>query len=84
MKQVLTTRVGADGVLTLMVPLGKTDANHLVRVVVETLEEGIRQASPVADRDEWLRFIQQTAGSIDDPTFERPPQGEYEERDSLS
>ena len=84
MKKVMTTRVGADGMLTLTVPLGKTEADHLVRVVVETVEDGMPLTSPVVDRDEWLRFIEQTAGSIADPTFERPPQGEYEERDSLT
>lgn len=84
MKQVLTTRVGADSVLTLTVPLGKTDANHLVRVIVETVEEGRSLVRPITDHDEWMRFIEETAGSIDDPTFERPPQGEHEERASLS
>ena len=35
------------------------------------------------DRESWLRFIQRTAGSITDPTFERHPQGEVEERERL-
>jgi hypothetical protein len=34
-------------------------------------------------REEWLAFLDKTAGSITDPTFERPPQGEYEQRDAL-
>lgn len=80
MKTVLTTQVGADGVLTLRVPLGLADANHLVRVIVETVEV----PAPPADREGWLQFLERTGGTISDPTFERPPQGEPEERDSLS
>src|SRR5260370_116359 len=38
MKKELTARVGADGMLTLTVPLGRQDANKTVRVVVETVE----------------------------------------------
>jgi hypothetical protein len=83
MKKVLTTRIGADGVLTLTVPLGQADANTLVRVIVETVEGATTSATPATDREEWLRFIQATAGTITDPTFERPPQGAYEERDPL-
>lgn len=36
------------------------------------------------DREAWLRFIEETAGSITDPTFMRHPQGEFEEREPLS
>jgi hypothetical protein len=82
MKKVLTTRVGANGVLT--VPLGKGDANKDVRVTVETLEGDTGLAMPPADRETWLRFLERTGGSITDPTFERPPQGAYEKRDPLS
>jgi hypothetical protein len=82
MKKVLTTRVGADGVL--IVPLGEGDANKDVRVTVETLEGRPGMAMPPPDPETWLRFIERTGGSITDPTFERHSQGEYEERDSLS
>ena len=83
MKKVLTTQIGADGVLTLTVPLGQADANTLVRVIVETVEGATAPAAPATDREGWLRFIEATAGTITDPTFERPPQGAYEERDPL-
>ena len=74
MTQRLTVQVGADGVLTL--PLGKANANKVVRVTVETV--------PAEEtKEEWLRFIKDTAGKIDDPTFMRHPQGEYEQRDEL-
>ena len=79
MTKVVTAHVDPDGVLTLTVHLDKADANKPVRVTVETLE-----AKPPLDREPWLRFIEQTAGSIPDPTFERPPQGDYEQRDALA
>jgi len=78
MTRVVTAQVGPNGILTLTVPLDKADANKPVRVTVETLE-----AKPPLDREAWLRFIEQTGGSIPDPTFERPPQGDYEQRDVL-
>ncbi len=73
-----TAQVGANGLLTL--PLGKVNANRLVRVTVEPAEPTDRSARR---REEWLRFIENTAGKITDPTFERQPQGEYEQRDEL-
>jgi hypothetical protein len=83
MKTIVTTRVGADGILMLSVPLGASDANKAVRVTVETVEEA-SVVLPPTDREAWLRFLERTAGSITDPTFERPAQGDYEERDALS
>ncbi len=82
MKKVVTTQVGADGILNLCVPLSKTDANKSVRVTLETVDDGT-VSSPITNREEWLRFIERTAGSITDPTFERLPQGDYEQRDRL-
>ncbi len=82
MNTVVTTHVGANGVLTLSVPLGKNDACKAVRVTVETMEEATAPGMP-ADRESWLRFIEKTAGSITDPTFERHSQGEFEEREPL-
>jgi hypothetical protein len=78
---VLTSRVGEDGVLTLRVPLGKDDANRSVRVTVETAEAG--PAAPILDPEAWARFVADRAGSISDPTFVRPEQGDYERRDHL-
>ena len=78
---VLTSRVGSDGVLTLSVPLGKSDANRTVRVTVEPADPG--PAAPILEPGAWARFIAETAGSISDPTFARPEQGEYEQRHEL-
>jgi hypothetical protein len=83
MKKVMTAHVGSDGVLNLSVSLGPEDANKTVRVTVEAVEEAAEAATLPTDRQAWLQFIERTAGSIPDPTFDRRPQGEYEERDPL-
>ena len=81
MKRELTAQVGADGVLTLSVPLGREGANKTVRVVVETVEGAA--AGSLMGQEEWGRFVSSVAGRITDPTFDRQPQGEYEQRDEL-
>ena len=75
MTQTRTMQIGADGVLTLA--LGEENANKVVRVTVEMLDR------PQISREEWLQFIERTAGAITDPTFKRHPRGEYEQRDEL-
>jgi len=82
-KVILTSQVGADGVLHVSVPLKPEDANKTVRVTVEPLDESATAATRPTTREEWLKFIEKTAGSITDPTFERPPQGDYEQRDEF-
>lgn len=72
MTQTVTVRAGLDGVVTLS--LGEDYANKLVQVTVQTI--------PETNREEWLRFIENTAGEWVGE-LERPPQGEYEERDPL-
>lgn len=72
----LKAKVGPDGVLHLDVPVGADGANHDVEVTVTP-------ARPAMTREEWHRFVAETAGSITDPTFRRHEQGEFEERDSL-
>jgi hypothetical protein len=74
----IKSRVGADGVLTIVLPLGLSEANREVKVVVESAETST-SASP-SNKEEWRRFVQSMAGCISDPTFERPQQGEYEQR----
>lgn len=63
--------------------MGSEDANKTVRVVVETVETAAPgYVRPFASREEWLKFVDETAGKWQGE-FERPPQGEYEERDAL-
>jgi hypothetical protein len=78
MKQILTAQVGADGVLTLKLPLGEADANKVVCVTVETVESVVPRR-PMSG-EEWVQFIENTAGKWVGE-LERPPQGEYEERE---
>jgi hypothetical protein len=67
--------VGADGVLRLEISLDPTEAGREVRVTIQPL-------TPKMTVEEWHAFIYRTAGSWQGD-FERPPQGEYEERDPL-
>jgi len=72
----LRSRIDANGVLNLRVPLGKSDANCKVRVTVEPVDE---VATPIS-AEQWRHFVHEMAGSISDPTFERYPQGDFERR----
>jgi hypothetical protein len=74
---VLKSRVGSDGVLQLTVPVGPADADREVQVTVEPV------ASSGPSAEEWRRGILETAGKWQGD-FERPDQGEFEERDPLS
>ncbi len=67
-------RVGPDGIIELRVPVGVCDAGLEVKIVVTPLDSAGQPQK--MSRDEWLAFLDRTAGSIDDPTFERPPQAE--------
>lgn len=74
----IRSRVGADGVLTVSLPLGPGEANREVRVVVEPAESVAKSAEDAPEQ--WRDFIAATAGCIADPTFRRPEQGPYEQR----
>ena len=74
---VVKSRVGSNGILQLTVPVGPADANREVQITVEPI-------SPAAlSAEEWRRRIQETAGKWQGD-FERPAQGEYEQRERLS
>jgi hypothetical protein len=74
----IKSRVGADGVLLIALPLGMSEANREVKVVVETADAS-SSPSPT-NQGEWKQFVKSMAGCISDPTFQRPEQGEYERR----
>ncbi len=74
---VIESIVGPDGTLHLDVPIGIENANQPVRVVIEAVRKP-------KTRVEWSAFVRAMAGSITDPTFERPPQLTLETRESLS
>jgi hypothetical protein len=77
----ITSRTGADGVLSVVVSLGPDVANCDVRVTVEP----IRKKPPMTEEQwaEWRAWVRRMAGSIDDPSFLRHEQGELQERDQL-
>jgi hypothetical protein len=71
------SRVDKDGVLTVSLPLGASEANRDVQVTVEPVPPTASGSSPA----EWKKFLDETAGQWQGE-LERPPQGEYETRDS--
>jgi hypothetical protein len=76
-KTVLKSRVGADGVLTVSVPLSAEDANREVTVTIEPVSG--RQMT----QEEYSDWVMKVAGSIDDASFRRHEQGQYERREEL-
>ena len=71
------SKVGNDGVLRLTVPLLQSDAGQDVKVTVEPVSQ------KAMTQDEWRDLVMSTAGAWQGD-LERPPQGEYEEREPLS
>jgi hypothetical protein len=63
--------------LELTVPLGESEADREVRVTIEPA--GLDKET---DKDEWRKFVLEMAGAWQGE-FERPEQGEYEQRDPL-
>lgn len=74
---VVDSVIGPDGTLHLDVPIGIQIANQPVRVVIEAARKPMTRAR-------WEAFVRSMAGSITDPTFERPPQLPLESRESVS
>jgi hypothetical protein len=70
------SRVGADGVLHVTVPVSPADANQEVQVTIEPV------GPPPMTQEEWRAFVLSTAGKWEGD-LERADQGEYEERDPL-
>lgn len=75
-RMVVHSRIGADGVLHLKVPIGKDDADKEVQVTIDPIAE------PAISREEWRQFVLSTAGAWQGD-LERPMRGEYERRDEL-
>jgi hypothetical protein len=73
---IVKSRVGADGVLRVTVPVGEAEADLEVQLIIEPLP-------PVEkSHQDYLDFLQATAGAWQGD-FERPEQGEYEDRDAF-
>jgi hypothetical protein len=75
----LRARVGPDGVLALTIPVGISEANREVKVVVEPAGEA-GESFRKPSREEWAHFVAATAGAWLGE-LERPDQGKFEVRD---
>ncbi len=73
------SKSGSDGVLHLEIPVGAANAEFEVEIGLHPKKsEG---TSPKTFSQTWLPgVIEKTAGSIQDETFFRHSQGEYENR----
>jgi hypothetical protein len=76
-RMVVKSKIGADGVLHVNVPVSLAYANRDVQVTIEPI------GPPPMTQDDWRSFVLSSAGSIPDPSFERHDQGEYEVREEL-
>ena len=74
------SRSGPDGILELKVPVGVAESELAVVVIVHPLadRDGRSAARTPADRAAWERWVNELAGSIDDPTFGRHGQNDPE------
>jgi len=76
---VVHSRIGADGVLQLAVPIGLAEADREVEV---TIEPAVQKREELAEREGWEQFVHETAGAWQGDLV-RPEQGDYEQRDEL-
>ncbi len=65
----------ANGILTLQLPAEMADQELEIQVVVQRRAPKKRAWPP--------GYFERTAGSLADDPMERPPQGDYEEREPL-
>jgi hypothetical protein len=75
---VVKSKVNIDGIVHLSLPVGLEEAGKEVRVTVEPLA-----ATKPMTQEEWRAWVDSLAGTWQGD-FERPPQGEYEQREPLS
>lgn len=76
----LKSRIGPDGILHLDIPVGLTDKDLEVMIIFQAIELKTT-ASPPKGLGWPPGFFERTAGSIQDETFIRHPQGDFEERE---
>ena len=75
---VVKSIVSSDGVLHLHLPIGMSEADKEVQVTVEAVAPKKEMT-----QEEWQAWVASMAGTWEGD-FERPPQGEFEEREPLS
>ena len=59
----LRTRIGPDGVLTLNVPTGLSEANRKVKVIVEPANVSGGHNAKLTP-EEWAQFVDEMAGAL--------------------
>jgi hypothetical protein len=75
----IRTQAGEDGVLHLNIPVGTPNAEYQVVLVLQSTTDTPAPKSP--EELGWPpHFFEETAGAIEDPTFRRHEQGEFEKR----
>ena len=75
------SRVGDDGVLSLQVDMGRTEARKEVVVTVQPLTSSEDNQLPNLS---WHEFVDRTYGSCAGLGLERPDQGTYDEREPIA
>ena len=75
---VIRSKVSADGILHLSVPVGMSQADTEVQVTVEA----VSNKKPLSQQ-EWATWVDSIAGSWQGD-FERPPQADFETRETIS
>jgi hypothetical protein len=75
-------RVGADGVLSLQIPLGISEADSEVLITIQPLSASATES--ISEDEDWHAFIESTYGSCADLGLERHDQGVFEEREPLA
>ena len=75
---IVKSKVGGDGTVRVVVPVGMEEADQEVQVIVEP----IASISPMSPT-EWAEWVRAMAGSIADSSFQRHEQGEYERREAF-
>jgi hypothetical protein len=75
-------QAGPDKMLRLTIPVDEPGVCYRVLVVLEPQPEAATQ--PLAPAPGWpADYFARTAGSIEDESFVRPPQGDFEKRMEL-
>ncbi|MBI3944588.1 MAG: hypothetical protein HY321_01590 [Armatimonadetes bacterium] len=78
----LRSHVGPDGILRVDVPVGIADTDLEVLVVDQPV--GLNGKALTPEELGWSPgFFEKTNGCLRDTPIERPPQGEFEEREPL-
>ena len=73
---------GADKTLRVTIPVDQARRRYQIVIILEAEPEAVSHPSP--EELGWPPgYFEATAGSVQDDTFVRPPQGEYETRQGL-